>query len=125
MIGKSAVALLERPLDLPHLKRHCIIHQEPLCGIFLNLQHVITSVEKCVNKIRARGLNRKEFREYCGLLDTQYGDIIHHCEMRRLSRGQVHRRFWKLNNIEQDYLEGQSELLEDKLSCVIKNVSLI
>ena len=71
MIGRTAgtVALLERFLDHPLLKYHCIIHQGSLCGKMLYLQHVMISVVKCVKKIRAGGLNRREFREYCGLLD--------------------------------------------------------
>jgi len=91
MIGKAAVAvaLLERILGRTLLKYHCIIHQESLCGKVLNLQHVTIPVVKCVNKIRARGLNRRQFREYCEMLDEEYGDLILHCEVRWLSRGQV------------------------------------
>ena len=95
MIGKVAgtATLLEIFLGCPLLKYHCIIHQESLCGKTLNLQHVMLPVVKCVNKIRARGLNRREFREYCELLDLEYGDLILHCEVRWLSRGQVLNRF--------------------------------
>ena len=50
----------------------------------------------------------------------QYGDLILHCEVCRLSRGQVLRRFWKLNNIVHDCLEEKDELSEEKLFCVIK-----
>ena len=61
IIGKVAgdVALLERFLNRPLLKYHCVIHQESLCGKVLHLQHVMVPVVKCVNKIRARGLNRR------------------------------------------------------------------
>ena len=84
---KSAgtVALLELYFDRNILKCHCITHQECLCG---HLRHVMISVVERVNKIRARGLNRREFREHCGLLDMQYDDLILHCEVRRLSIGQ-------------------------------------
>jgi len=43
-------------------------------------------VVKCVKKIRAKGLNRKQFREYCELLVEEYGDLILHCEVHWLSR---------------------------------------
>ena len=42
----------------------------------LNLQHVMIPVVKCVNKIRAKGLNRRKFKGYCKLLDEEYGDLI-------------------------------------------------
>ena len=116
MIGKAAgaVALLERFLGRPLLKYHCIIHQESLCGKFLHLQHVMVPVVKCVNKIRARGLNRRQFREYCELLDEEYGDLILHCEVRWLSRGQVLKRFWKLKRIAHNFLEEKEELPEER-----------
>ena len=49
----------------------------------------------------------------------QYGDLILHWEVCRLSRGQVLRRFWKLNNIVHDFLEEKDELPEEKLSYMI------
>ncbi|KAG7174117.1 General transcription factor II-I repeat domain-containing protein 2A-like 5, partial [Homarus americanus] len=85
----GTTTLLENFLNRPLLKYHCIIHQESLCGKPLNLQHVMLPVVKCVNKIRARALNRREFREYCEMLDLEYGDLVLHCEVRWLSRGQV------------------------------------
>ena len=59
MISKVAgsVALLKRFLGCHLLKYHCIINQETLCRKTLNLQHVMISVVKHMNKIRARGLN--------------------------------------------------------------------
>ena len=50
----------------------------------------------------------------------QYGDLIIHCEVRRLPRGQVLRSFWKRYNIVHDFLEENDELPEEKLFCVIK-----
>ena len=50
----------------------------------------------------------------------QNGDLMLHCEERRLSRGQVLRRFSKLNNIVHDFQEGKDELPDEKLFCVIK-----
>ena len=72
MIGRTSgtVALFERFLDRPLLKYHCIIHQESVWKK-IDLQHVMISALECVNKIKARGLCRREFREYFGLLDMQ------------------------------------------------------
>ena len=107
MTGKvaGATTLLENFINLPLLKYHSIIHQESLCGKTLNLQHVMLSVVKCVNNIRTRALNRREFSEYCEILDTEYGNLILHCEVRWLSRGQVLARFWKLKNAIHNFLE--------------------
>ena len=54
MVGKvsGAVTLLERFVGRHFLKYHCILHLESLCGKVINLQHVMTPVIKCVNKIR-------------------------------------------------------------------------
>lgn len=116
MIGRVAgtTALLEEFLNRPLLKYHCIIHQQSLCGKTLNLQHVMLPVLKCVNKIRARALNRREFREFCEMLDMEYGDLALHSEVRWLSRGQVLNRFWKLKSAVHDFLEEKSELSEER-----------
>ena len=58
MIGRPAetAALLERLLDRPVLKYHCIIHHTPRVSVWkiINLQHAMISVVKRVSKIRAR-----------------------------------------------------------------------
>jgi len=107
MIGKAtgAVALLGRFLGRPLLKYHYIIHLESLCRKVVNLQHVMVPVAKCVNKIRARESNRTQLREYCVLLDEEYGGHILHCEVCWLSRGQVLKLFWIMKHIVHDFLE--------------------
>ena len=75
-------------------------------------------VVKYVNKIRALELNRREFRKYCELLDMEYGDLILHCKVCWLSRGQALRRSWKPKSILQDFLEEKDELpKENNISC--------
>ena len=61
MTGRIAgtVYLLERILGRPLLIYHCIMHQESLRGKHSNLQHVMISDVKCMNKIRVCGLNRR------------------------------------------------------------------
>ena len=52
----------------------------------------------------------------------QHGDLILHCEVRRLSRGQVLRGLSNLCIIVHDFLAEKDELREEKLFCVIKNL---
>ena len=112
MVGKISgnVTLLERFVGRSLLKYHCILHQESLCGKVMNLLHVTSPIIKCVNKIRARGLNRREFKEYCQQLDMEYGDLVLYCEVRWLSKGQLLERLWKLENVVGNFLEEKDEL---------------
>lgn len=83
----GCLSLLTKFLDRPLLSYHCIIHQEALCGKTLNMKHVMDVVLKCVNKIRARALNRRVFRQILAELDEEYGELLLHCEVRWLSKG--------------------------------------
>ena len=123
MVGKvaGAATLLENFLNHPILKYHCIIHQEAISDKTLNMQHVMSSVVKCVNKIKARALNKQEFKEYRELLDFEYGDLLLHCEVRWLSRGQCLSRFWKLKNAVHNFLEVNNELPDERVLLVDKN----
>ena len=91
----------------------------------MNLQHVMTPIIKCVNKIRARGINRREFGEYCQLFDMEYGDLVLYCEIGWLSKGQLLEQFWKLKNVVGDFLEEKSELPDIRSFCVMRNGCLI
>ena len=68
---------------------HCIIHQENLCTNVLDFPEVIRNVIRCVNHIRARGLNHRQFKAFIDELDSEYfeevlepatGDQVHHGE---------------------------------------------
>ena len=95
MIGNrnGCIGLLKSFLCRSVLKYHYIIHREALCGETLNMQHVMDIVVKFVNKIRARALNRIEFKQYLQDLDAEYGVLLLHCDVRWLSRGKVLARF--------------------------------
>ena len=100
LTGKKSgcLALLEQFLDRTILKYHCIIHQEALCGKTLNLKHIMDVVLRCVNKIRSKVLNRREFRQFLSDLNEEYGELLIHCKVRWLSKGKVLSRFWALKN---------------------------
>jgi len=47
---------------------------------------VVVSV---VNFIRSHGLNHRQFQSSLSEIDARYGDVLHHTEVRWLSRGMV------------------------------------
>ena len=83
----------------------------------------MSAVIKCVNKIRARGLNRRKFKQYCELLDMEHGDLILYCEIRWLSREKILSKFWELKNAIYNFLEEKNELPEER-SLLCNNIWL-
>ncbi|KAJ8375466.1 hypothetical protein SKAU_G00060460 [Synaphobranchus kaupii] len=75
---------------------HCIIHQESLCGKALKMEHVMSTITRAVNFIRPKGLNHRQFKALLGELDTEYGDLPYHTEVRWLSQGKVLKRCFEL-----------------------------
>ena len=68
---------------------HCILHQEALCSKSLQMKEVMDLVVETVNFIRSRGLNHRQFKFFLVDMDSKYGELLHHTEVRRLSRGKV------------------------------------
>lgn len=75
---------------------HCIIHQEVLCKSVIDMKHVIDTVVKIVNFIRARGLNHRQFITLLEDFGCDNSDVLYHTNVRWLSLGKVLRRFWDL-----------------------------
>ena len=80
----------------PFAAIHCILRQETLCGKSLQMKDVMDVVAKMVNFIRARGLNHRQFVSFLADLETEYGELLYHTEVRWLSRGKVLQRFFEL-----------------------------
>ncbi|XP_055901518.1 general transcription factor II-I repeat domain-containing protein 2B-like [Biomphalaria glabrata] len=80
----------------PFAAIHCILHQEALCGKSLQTNNVMDVVVKTVNFIRALGLNHRQFVSFLADLETEYGELLYHTEVRWLSRGKVLQRFFEL-----------------------------
>lgn len=71
---------------------HCIIHQESLCDNALKMDHVMSTITRAINTIRANGLNHRQFKVFLGEFATEYGDLLYHTEERWLSQGMVLQR---------------------------------
>ena len=75
---------------------HCIIHQESLCGSALKMEHVMSTITRVVNLIRAKGLNHRQCKSFPEEIGSEYRDVPYHTEVRWLSRGKVLNRCFEL-----------------------------
>ncbi|XP_062373410.1 general transcription factor II-I repeat domain-containing protein 2-like [Sardina pilchardus] len=100
---------------------HCIIHQESLCGKALKMDHVMSTVTKAVNFIRAKGLNHRQFKSLLEETGSEYGDVVYHTEVRWLSRGRVLNRCFELRDEICQFMESKgkdtTELQDKKFCC--------
>ena len=88
---------------------HCILHQEALCGKSLQMRKVMDIVVKTVNFIRSRGLTHRQFKSFLADMDSEYGELLYHIEIRWLSRGNVLKRFFALRNEIASFLEMKNK----------------
>ena len=100
---------------------HCIIHQENLCAQSLRLSNVMSTVISCINFIKSRRLNSRQFKELLNDLDSEYGDLVYHYEMRWLSRENMLMRFYELRDEVKLFMEMKgkpvTELSDGKWLC--------
>ncbi|XP_016097781.1 general transcription factor II-I repeat domain-containing protein 2B-like [Sinocyclocheilus grahami] len=94
------VALVQRKLEEenadPAVVLHSIIHQQELCSKCLKYEHVMSVVLKCINYIRSRSLQHRQFRPFVEEIESTYGDLLYFTEVHWLSRGNVLKRFFEL-----------------------------
>ncbi|KAL6463909.1 hypothetical protein MHYP_G00283000 [Metynnis hypsauchen] len=91
---------------------HCIIHQEKLCSQSLCMKDVMATVVSCVNFIKSRGLNNRQFKEFLKSLETDYGDLVYYCEVRWLSRANMLKRFYELRDAVKSFMETKGKCNE-------------
>ena len=75
---------------------HCIIHQEALCGKDLQMKHLMSSITRVVNFIKAKGLNHQQFKSFLEEFDLECRDVLYHTEVRWLSKGKVLNKCFEL-----------------------------
>ena len=96
----------------PPLKFHCIIHQQVLCSKILKFEDIMNVVVSTVNFIRRHGLNHRQFQTFLSEIDSEYGDVLYHTEVRWLSKGKVLRRFFALRHEIEIFLTEKGKIQE-------------
>ena len=74
------------------LNYHCLIHQQQLCALKLNMKVLMTDIVEVVNFIRSRGLNHREFKAYLDEVGSEYEDV-YFSKVRWLNRAATLKRF--------------------------------
>ncbi|KAL2097960.1 hypothetical protein ACEWY4_007167 [Coilia grayii] len=108
------IALCRNDPEFPEFKNyHCVIHQQALTGKVVDFSHVMTLVVKVVNSIRAKALQHRLFKALLDELESAYGDLILHADVRWLSRGKVLQRFVDLLPEIKMFLSSRNDLREE------------
>ncbi|KAK0132869.1 General transcription factor II-I repeat domain-containing protein 2A [Merluccius polli] len=81
----------------------------------------MSTVVSTINLIKSRGLNSRQFKELLSELESEYGDLVYHCDVRWLSRGEMLARFYKLREEVKQFMDMKGkpvdELSDDKWLC--------
>lgn len=123
MIGKTngVVTLLQNHAGRQLFSYHCIIHQEALCAKDMMYEDVIDPVVRCINFIRARALNRRQFRRLFEEEIKEYGELHLYCAVRWLSKGEMLKHFYDLRQEVLEFLEEKEALPTERV--LLKNSS--
>ena len=73
------------------------------------MREVMDVVVKTVNFIRSRRLTHRQFKSFLADMDSEYGELLYHTEIRWLSRGNVLKRFFALRNKIASFLEMKNK----------------
>ena len=94
---------------------------ESLCVQSLKPTNVMATVVSTIHFIKSKGLNSRQFKELLNDLESEYGDLIYHCEVRWVSRGNIPVRFYGLKEEVKQFMERKGkpvvELSDDKWMC--------
>ena len=131
MVGsqKGLTALLKKELTRCGLAAddlvvcHCIIHQQNLCAKSFQFRNVMSTVIKCINIIKSRGLNSRLFKKLLEDLNADYhtGNLIYYCEVRWMSRSEMLTRLYLLRDEINQFMDMQGnpvvELSDNRWLC--------
>ena len=102
---------------------HCIVHRQHLVAKHLsgNLHTSLNIVIKVINKIKSRSLNDRMFRELCHENGEEFERLIHHTEVRWLSKGNCLKRVSELFDTIVEFLEQLDVDLSNKFKAIEQN----
>ena len=92
LVGQINKAV-ENSGGLKPLVTHCILHQQALCGKYLDSSSVLDPVISIVNYIRSHGLKHRQFRDFLEEINAEFHDLPYHTSVRWLSNGKSLSRF--------------------------------
>jgi len=95
LVGQINKAV-ENSGGLKPLVTHCILHQQALCGKYLDSSSVLDPVISIVNYIRSHGLKHRQFRDFLEEINAEFHDLPYHTSVRWLSNGKSLSRFFEL-----------------------------
>ena len=115
MSGKhtGAVSIIQEVIERRIITHHCIIHQQTLCGKILKFDHVMSVVVSFVNYLRAPALKHRTFRANLEEVDAEYKELVHHIEVRWLSREIVLQRFVALKEEALQFLKNEPKKFKE------------
>ena len=99
---------------------HCIVHRQHLVAKNLsgNLHTSLNIVIKVINKIKSRSLNDRMFRELCHENGEEFERLLHHTEVRWLSKRNCLKRVSELFDTIVEFLEELDMYLSIKFKAI-------
>nr|KAF6471609.1 hypothetical protein HJG59_010988 [Molossus molossus] len=65
----------------------------------------MSTVVSCINFVKSRGFNSCQFKELLNDLDSEYDDLVYHCEVQWLSHRNMLMRFYELQDEVKQFME--------------------
>ncbi|GBN26833.1 General transcription factor II-I repeat domain-containing protein 2A [Araneus ventricosus] len=91
----GVTSILQKKINHEILTFHYIIHQEALCAQTFpaEIVEVMNLVIKIINRILAKAVYHRQFKDFLEEIDSQFSDLLLHNKVRWLSRVNVLQRF--------------------------------